>query len=276
MKKNKNRLTVLGSGTSTGIPMLGCSCSVCTSKDPKNKRLRTSIFIETINGNSFLVDTTPDLRTQLLKNKISSVDCVFITHSHADHVHGIDDLRPLCFKSPDKSIDIFTLSDTNKNLKDTFPYIFKSDEIYTKDKPPLGGGIPRLTLNIVDDSKELIINNDRFDFHLLPHGYTTTLGIENNGLAYLIDCHEIPQKVIEQLKRKNIELLIIDCVLLTPGHKSHLWVEKAFEYIRQIQPKRAGLIHMNHELDHEKLLKMAKETFDFPVFPLFDGQVLEY
>jgi len=272
----KNKLTILGSGTSTGIPMLGCSCAVCKSENPKNKRLRTSILIETSNGNRFLVDTTPDLRAQLLNNKTSHIDFAFITHAHADHTHGIDDLRPLTFIAPNKSIDIYANQETSQALTRTFPYIFKADEIFSKDRPPLGGGIPRLNLNPLDVTQTLNVRGDKFDFHTLPHGYTNTLGIQHENLAYFIDCHEIPQSSIDKLKKEKVDLLIIDCVLLTPGHKSHLWVEKTFDYIRQIKPKRAALIHMNHELDHDNLAKMANDSFDFPVFPVFDGQILEY
>jgi phosphoribosyl 1,2-cyclic phosphate phosphodiesterase len=276
MTMHKNKITILGSGTSTGIPMLGCECSVCTSTNPFNKRLRTSIYVQTSKGNRFLVDTTPDLRTQLLRENIKHIDFVFITHDHADHVHGIDDLRPLCFIAPSKSIDIYVHEGTQSYLEKTFPYIFKPSEVFSKERPPLGGGIPNLKLHTLDITKNINIKGDEFQFYLLPHGHTKTLGIQHQKFAYLIDCHEIPKNCIQSLKNDKLDLLMIDCLRLTPGHKSHLWVEKTFDYIRQIQPKSVALIHMNHEIDHEIITKMASEAFDFPVYPVFDGQTLEY
>ena len=105
---NKTTITVLGTGTSTGIPQVGCSCVVCTSLDHRDQRMRSSIFIETKSGKNILVDTTPDLRTQLLNNKISMLDFAIITHDHADHLHGIDDLMPFCFGPPMREIPVYT------------------------------------------------------------------------------------------------------------------------------------------------------------------------
>ncbi len=269
-----NKITILGSGTSTGIPMLGCHCEVCSSSNPKNKRLRTSIHIRTPRS-SFLIDTGPDLREQLLRNKIEDIDFAIITHDHADHTHGIDDLRPLCFGPPVKEIPIYTYKACLDALTHKFPYIFQADKIFSKERPPLGGGIPRLKLFEISAPSKEVIHGEEFEFLLLDHGYANALGFIHEKMAYIIDCHELSVSQLEKLKERELDLLIIDCV--TDGeHKTHLNVEKAFKYIKEISPKRAGLIHMNHALEHEELENRAKANFEYPVFPLYDSLRLKY
>ncbi|MFW5887932.1 MAG: MBL fold metallo-hydrolase, partial [Bacteriovoracia bacterium] len=140
MNKAMNQLTILGSGTSTGIPMLGCDCPICSTTDqkPKNKRFRTSVLITTSKGHKIIIDTPPDLRSQLLKNKVDTIDAAIITHEHADHVHGIDDLRPFCFGNPRKEIPVFTNPTTAIDLTARFPYIFQRQQFFSKNKPILG------------------------------------------------------------------------------------------------------------------------------------------
>lgn len=273
MKSNqKNTLIALGTGTSTGIPMMGCHCQVCTSLDFRDKRLRTSIFIETKNGNKILVDTTPDLRTQFLENKISDIDFVIITHEHSDHVHGIDDLRPLTFGPPQREIPIYCNDETSKILQKRFEYIFAKKD---PNKPILGGGIPRLSLNEVTLMKETIIKGEKFFFFNYPHGHGETMGFIHEKMAYIVDCMEIPDKIISILKKEKLEFLIIDCLKHGP-HSTHLNVDRAFDYIQKIGPKRAGLIHMGHDLSHRQLAKVADDRFGNIVFPLYDQQKINY
>ena len=271
-----NEITILGSGTSTGIPMLGCHCTTCKSKNIKNSRLRTSVHIKTESGVHFVIDTGPDFRTQMLANGLERVDFAFITHDHADHTHGIDDLRPLCFGPPLKEIPIYTYGECYTQLRNKYPYIFQTEKVFSKERPPLGGGIPRLKLIELNDAKSQNIYGEEFEFLLLSHGYTKTLGIIHQKMAYLIDCNEITDEQIEYLNKKNLNLLIIDCVSNNNDHKTHLSRDKAFSYIERIAPKRAGLIHMNHALEHEELELSAKKKFNFPVFATFDTQHLKY
>ncbi|WP_096909176.1 MBL fold metallo-hydrolase [Halobacteriovorax marinus] len=271
MTNLKNKMTILGSGTSTGIPMVGCDCAVCTSTVKENTRLRTSVYLETAQASSILIDTTPDLRHQLLKHKINKVDFAFITHDHADHTHGIDDLRPLTFAPKYSSIPIYTYKRCAAQLTQKFPYIFKAKQLPAN----IGGGIPNLQLMEVDLSGQQKIGAELFEFTMLDHGYTQTLGIIHEKMAYIIDCHQLSSEQIEDLRKRELELLIIDCVT-NHEHKTHLWQERTFEYISQIAPKRAGLIHMNHALEHEQLKKDAAASFSFEVFPTYDGQVLYY
>ncbi len=267
---NKNTITVLGSGTSTGIPQIGCTCVVCSSLDHRDQRLRSSIFIETKSGKKILIDTTPDLRTQLLNNKISTLDFVIITHDHADHLHGIDDLRPFCFGPPKREIPIYTNQETKTSITEKFPYIFKVN------KPPaVGGGIPILSLNAVELEKKITIQDEDFFFFNYPHGYGNTMGFIHDEFAYIVDCFEIPESIIKILKDYKLKFLIIDCLQRKP-HQTHLTVEKSFNYIKRIAPKKTGLIHMNHDLSHSMLLGLAQKEFGSSVFPVFDGQKLTY
>lgn len=271
MTKTKNKLTILGSGTSTGIPMVGCKCSVCNSPIKENYRLRTSIHLQTSGGRSIIVDTTPDLRHQLLLNKINKIDLAFITHDHADHTHGIDDLRPLTFPPNGKSIPIYTYDKCVAQLTKKFSYIFRPND----QLPNIGGGIPRLSLETVNIGVKNTILGEEFEFLLLKHGHTETLGIIHQKMAYIIDCSELEKDQITYLRDKELDLLILDCVT-NREHKTHLWQDRSFEYISQIRPKECGLIHMNHSLDHDQLKSDAKKTFSFPVYPTFDSQILYY
>jgi phosphoribosyl 1,2-cyclic phosphate phosphodiesterase len=270
---NKNSLIVLGSGTSTGIPMIGCQCQVCTSLDHRDQRLRSSIFLETCAGKKILIDTTPDLRTQLLSNKISMVDFVIVTHDHADHLHGIDDLRPLTFGPPLKEIPLYCNKLTKKSIEKRFHYIFKKRNL-TKT-PITGGGIPRLSLNTVAIEKKITLHDEQFYFFNYPHGHGVTMGFYHSGMAYIVDCMEIPEDLLKKLQKLKIKLLIIDC-LKRGKHTTHLTVDRTFEYIKKINPERAGLIHMGHDLSHSQLSKMAEDYFGKNVFPLYDQLKIFY
>ncbi|EQC45991.1 MBL fold metallo-hydrolase [Bacteriovorax sp. Seq25_V] len=269
MTTTNAKLTILGSGTSTGIPMVGCNCEVCLSKEEKNKRLRTSFYLETKNGNKVVIDTTPDLRTQALRANINHVDYCIITHDHADHLHGIDDLRPFCFGPPPKSIPVYTHRDCMIQMEGRFPYIFQKD-FFNEKRPVLGGGVPRLELQEIKVfEKEITIENDSYTFFLLPHGHGQTLGLYHDKLAILIDCNAIPDSVIKYLKAKKLEHLFIDCVKIGE-HKTHLTLDKSLEYIKAIGPKSSYLIHMGHGLEHFQLEKLCKESGISNCQPAFD------
>lgn len=260
-------MTILGSGTSTGVPILGCKCEVCNSTNPANSRLRTSVFLTTALGKNILVDTTPDLRLQLLRLKPERIDAVIMTHDHADHTHGIDDLRPYSFFQK-KEIPLFCSPETAHSLRRKFDYIFD------KKLPVIGGGIPRLSLHEIQGSP-LFIDSEDFEFFELPHGRLNTTGFRHKGMAYLIDCHDVPDEICRHLKDMRLEWLIIDCV--KPGlHDTHLGYEKTIEIIKKIQPEKAGLIHMGHEWDHEDLAQRLRRDGLIEAVPLRDGDILQY
>ncbi len=261
-----NIVTILGSGTSTGVPILGCKCDVCNSTNPANSRLRTSVFLTTALGKNILVDTSPDLRSQLLRLKPDSIDAVIMTHDHADHTHGIDDLKPYSFFQK-KELPLYCSVPTAASLRRKFDYIFEP-------QPIIGGGVPQLKIIETPDAPFHIEGED-FEFFSLPHGRINSTGFRHSSLAYLIDCNDVPTKLCEQLKQKRLEWLIIDCVKPEP-HDTHLGYEKTIEIIKKIQPQRAGLIHMGHEWEHETLQKRLLRDGLFEAVPLKDGDILQY
>ena len=268
----------MGTGTSTGIPMLGCQCPVCTHLDVRNQRLRVSAWLQTAAGNSVLIDATPDFRTQGLRYQIRHLDGAIVTHDHADHTHGLDDLRPLCHvaKTKSKSIPIFTGAQCAESLKRRFPYIFLRDQVFHEKHPILGGGIPKLDLHLVESKGESTLLGEKFYFFDLPHGHINTLGFYHLGLAYLIDCNDIADEVVEFLNKKSVQVLIIDCVKYTP-HQTHLHLQAAFDFIRRINPKQAYLVHMSHDMEHTRLTQECLGQFPAGnVLPAFDGLMCEY
>ena len=267
-----NKITILGSGTSTSVPILGCKCKVCQSKDPRNKRLRTSALIESKAGRRVLIDATPDLRTQLLEAQTDYLDAVIITHDHADHTHGMDDLRPFTFKKK-QSLPVFTDSATADDLKKKFAYIFDRKNVYA-DKPILGGGIPLLDFEIIAAGPHEILDMP-FIFHSLPHGHAETLALQQGKLGYVTDCREIPEKIIASFRDAKLEILVIDCLRLEP-HQTHLHLALSLKYIEAIGAKTAVLTHVGHEWDYLELLNLLDKRGINNVFPAIDGQSFYY
>ena len=267
-----NKITILGSGTSTGVPILGCKCQVCQSNDLRNKRLRTSAVIQTKNNKKILIDASPDLRTQLINSGFDHLDSVIITHDHADHTHGIDDLRPLSLKlsSP---LPVFSDASAAKDLKRKFSYIFDRDN-YFQDKAVLGGGIPLLDLIAVGPGM-VEIQGEKFHLFSLPHGHENTFAILHEKMAYITDVREIPEKVLMELCDAKLDLLIIDCLRPRP-HQTHLHFNLTVEYIKRINPKTAVLTHLGHEWDYLELLSELKKSGVKNTFPAIDGQTFPY
>lgn len=267
-----NKITILGSGTSTGVPILGCNCHVCQSNDPRNKRYRSSAIIELASGKRILIDASPDLRSQLLRHHVDTLDAVIITHDHADHTHGMDDLRPFGFKAKN-SLPVFTDASAAKDLGRKFPYIFDREN-YFKDKEVLGGGVPLLELEVIHPGPKKIMG-EAFEFFALPHGHEDTLGILHQKLAYIVDCRKIPDETLRRLKGAQLEVLIIDCLRPLP-HQTHLHLDLTLEYIEAIGPKTAVLTHMGHEWDYLNLLHELKKRGVKNTFPAIDGQSFLY
>lgn len=265
-----NRVTILGSGTSTGVPTVGCQCDVCQSTNPRDKRMRSSIYLETKNGNHIIVDTTPDLRTQLLRENIQKCTGAIITHEHADHIHGIDDLKPFGFYQEDP-ISVYTYPKCGDFLKDKFQYIFDTEKNF-KGAKPLGSGVPKLILNTIEN--EFNIGEDKFYTTLLPHGHTQSLSFYHDGLAYIIDCQKVTDEWISLLKEKKTKLLIIDCVRRKP-HSTHLHLEKSLEYAREIGAEYTYLTHLAHIFKHADL-EQELQSLDFNVAPAYDGLKVSY
>lgn len=263
-----NKVTVLGSGTSTGVPIIRCRCRVCTSQNPKNKRFRSSLYLKTAKGRALIVDTTPDFRSQCLQHNIRALDAVILTHEHTDHIGGLDDLRPFCFGPPPKTIPIYTAAHTLKVLKNRFSYAFK-------DQSQLVSSAPKLKLHPVHLRKATLIEKESFQFFLLPHGHTRTLAFVHQKLGYIIDCEKVTPSVLKYFQKADLDLLIIDCAKRN-HHRTHLTYPAVVDYIRAIKPKRCGLIHLGHDFEHESFQQELKSIKDQMIFPLYDGQKLSY
>lgn len=232
------KILFLGSGTSTGVPVIGCRCNTCSSDNPKNKRTRASILIANDERN-ILIDTSTDLRFQALTFNIDRIDAVFFTHAHADHVHGIDELRSFNLIQGG-AIPCFGSLDTMEAIKDKFGYIFNG--------PGRNDWTPRLSMNIVKGGFDL------YGLTILPvsiyHGDNTILGYRMNDVAYLTDCSGIPDHSMNLLQ--NISVLILDATRYQP-HAKHYGLNQAIEVIEELKPQRAILTHLSHAFEHDKV-----------------------
>ncbi len=231
------RLTFLGTGTSTGVPTLACHCRVCTSRDPHDQRTRPSLLVQ-FDGRVLVIDTTPDFRAQALREKLDRLDAVLFTHSHADHILGLDDVRSFYFRQQ-KPIPIYADPYCMKEIHRTFKYIFDADYPY--------GGIARLDPHLIDGPFEV----DGLKVLPVPvlHGNLPILGFRIDGVAYLTDVSEIPESSYPLLE--GLEVLILDALRPRP-HPTHLTVEQALRVMERLKVPRGYCTHIAHELGHEE------------------------
>jgi phosphoribosyl 1,2-cyclic phosphate phosphodiesterase len=253
----KATLTVLGSGTSMGVPTIGCDCAVCHSADPHDRRTRPSIMVE-YGGHFVLIDTTPDFREQAIREGIQTVDAVLYTHTHADHILGIDDLRPISFHRPEK-IPLYARPEAVEVLRSMFRYIFDADYKF--------GGIARVELKNIDGPIELF--GARFDPITVVHGDTEIYGYRFGSAAYLTDFSDIPTSSMTQLG--GLDILFLDALRHKP-HPTHSTVENSLRIVQQLKPKRAFFTHICHDLPH------AETNASLPpdVRLSYDGMKLEF
>lgn len=229
------KITILGSGTSTGVPMVGCSCRVCSSEDKRDKRTRASIVVES-NGRYILVDTSTDLRKQVIREKIPRIDAVLFTHSHADHIHGIDDLRGFHFIHK-RVIPCYGSKVSIAAISANFSYIFKGMET--------AGYAPLMEPHVIDSTIDLF--GCTIDPIALMHGTMPATGYRFGDVAYLTDCSAIPDSSMDKLG--GLKLLIIDALRYTP-HPNHYNIMGALEVVKQLNPERAVLTHLTHEVSY--------------------------
>ena len=251
------KIIIMGSGTSLGVPVIGCKCEVCRSDDPRNKRTRASICVQTASGKNILVDTATELRLQAVSNDISSVEMILFTHYHADHIHGLDDVRKFNQSAQD-SIVCYADDPTAERLRRVFFYAFEHDYSW--------GAIPHITLERMPE--KLRLEEVRVTPIELRHGKANILGFRFNDAAYLTDCNEIPHESMEKLK--GLKLLILDA-LRHDWHPTHFNLEGALKAIEEIGPERALLTHLSHDFDHEKV----ESSLPPHVGLSYDGQVVE-
>ena len=234
-------VTLLGTGTSTGIPVIGCTCRVCTSADPRDRRTRCACLV-CVNGLTLVIDTGPDFRVQALRERIGEVDAVLFTHHHFDHVVGLDDLRPYLFGNP-YSIPCYAHPDTAAVLHTMFHYIF-ADGTYP--------GVPRLDLIEVNAPFEVTSRYERgTSVEVQPidafHGDLPLYGYRIGRFAYLTDTNRIPEHSYAALE--GVEVLVLDALRHRP-HPTHFRVEEAVEAARRIGARQTYFIHMTHNLLH--------------------------
>jgi phosphoribosyl 1,2-cyclic phosphate phosphodiesterase len=233
----KATLTVLGSGTSMGVPTIGCDCAVCHSTDPHDRRTRPSIMVE-YEGRLVLIDTTPDFREQAIRERIQHVDAVLYTHTHADHILGIDDLRPLSFHRPGK-IPLYARPEAGDFLRNMFRYIFDADYKF--------GGIAQVELKNIDGPIELF--GAQFQPIAVIHGDTEILGFRFGSAAYLTDFSDVPESSMKRLQ--GLDILFLDALRHKP-HPTHSTVENSLRIVNELKPKRAFFTHICHDLPHEE------------------------
>lgn len=228
-------IVFLGTGSSTGTPVIGCNCPTCTSSDPRNKRTRCSIAVHTDSGGTLLVDTGPDLRLQALRENILRVDGVLYTHTHADHLNGIDDLRNFCFlqKQP---IPIFGNDIAIQDIRQRFSYAFSAPGQHW-DKPVL-------TAHVIEDAFELA--GVKITPIPVMHGKLPILGYRINNMAYITDVSDISELSMSLLE--GLDVLLLDCLHYRP-HPTHIHFEKSIEYALNIKPKETFFIHMTHQME---------------------------
>jgi phosphoribosyl 1,2-cyclic phosphate phosphodiesterase len=250
----KLKLTFLGTGTSTGVPVIGCNCEVCHSQDPKDYRLRSSILLRT-EQICIVVDTPPDFRAQCLRENIQDMDAVLYTHAHSDHILGFDDLcHFLEFKNCD--IPIYGVLETLVGIKRMFFYAFKKAGNYVR---------PHLR----EVHEEFKLGDLRIVPVALPHGVFTTAGFVfhhagRKALAYYTDCSAIPPKA--QSEAKGVEVLVVDALRHTP-HPTHLTVQGALRVAKNLSSRTCYFTHMGHELKYAKI----QSSLPNGVFPAYDG-----
>ncbi len=230
------QLIMLGAGSSAGTPVIGCDCTTCRSTDARNHRTRCSSAIELPDGKIILIDTGPDLRQQALRERLSRVDAVLYTHTHADHLHGIDDLRAFC-QLQRQQIPLYGSPDTVRHIINKFPYVLR--------EPGDFWDLPVLGVHVVEQPFNL------FGMQIVPipvkHGNSDILGYRIGNLAYITDVSSIPDNSMTLLQ--GLDVLLLDCLRFKP-HPTHVNLEQSLAYAGHIKARQTYLIHMTHEIEY--------------------------
>jgi phosphoribosyl 1,2-cyclic phosphate phosphodiesterase len=253
------RLTFLGTGTSFGVPQIGCACAVCRSSDPRDKRTRSGAVLEA-GGSTILIDTPPELRLQLLTAGVSSIDAVVYTHEHADHINGIDDLRIFSQRQP---LPIYGPMETLERLRGSFNYIF-DDAV----RPYEGTSKPRLAMHATEPNEIIRVAGIEVLPLAFQHGHLRVFGYRFGHLAYITDVKAIAPAERERLQ--GLEVLVLNALWWRP-HPTHMSISEAIETARSLGARRTYLTHLTHETGHAEL----ESRLPAGVLPAHDGLTVE-
>ena len=235
------KVTFLGTGTSQGVPLIGCECEVCQSPDPKDKRLRSSIMIEQ-DGNTFVIDSGPDFRQQMLREKVKNLDAIIFTHEHKDHIAGLDDVRAFNYLNG-KEMDVYATQRVQVALKREFAYVFSGVEY---------PGIPKIKLHTITNIP-FDVNGIQFIPIEVLHMHLPVLGFRIGDFTYVTDANFISEKEKEKIKGSKV---IVLNALRKLKHVSHYSLDEAVELLKELAPEKAYLVHISHQLGrHEELEK---------------------
>ena len=255
------RLTFLGTGTSFGVPQIGCHCPTCTSSDPRDRRTRTAALLET-RGKRLLIDTPPELRLQLVAAGVDRVDAVLYTHAHADHVHGIDDLRAISVRHG-AELPVYGPAATIAELAARFPYIFDPGVVAHP-----GTSKPELVTHVLEAGNSVVVAGVAVLPLALPHGLQGVFGYRVGQVAYLTDVKSIPDAVAARLA--GLDVLVLNALLPQP-HPLHLSIPEAVAAAGRIGARRTFLTHLTHDATHAQLAARLPAG----VAPAYDGLVID-
>lgn len=258
------KLRFLGTGTSFGVPVVGCGCEVCGSDDPRDRRTRHGLLLRD-GGRTVLIDTPPELRLQLLRAEVRTVDGVYLTHPHADHCHGLDDLRIFTLRS-ERPLRFHVAEEYAEELRTRFAYVWGGDG--AADAAP-GTTVPELELATFADREPVRVGGLELTPVAFPHGSFRSYGFRTGPLGVIVDAKSMPDDAVELFR--GVEVLVVNALWFGTPHPNHFNVEEAVETARRLEAGRTYLTHLTHRLSHSRL----EEALPASIAPAYDGLEVE-